>query len=66
MIFREKIFNELTRLWHDEKGLTTVEYAVAGALVAASLVGAFATLGDGVGASINAMCKVVKNDGTDC
>ena len=29
----------------DEEGLTTVEYAVAGALVAATLVGAFTALG---------------------
>ncbi|GHA17602.1 Flp family type IVb pilin [Oceanisphaera arctica] len=58
--------NELKRLWHDEQGLTTVEYAVAGALVAVSLVGAFVALGDGIGEGINAMCKVVKNDGSDC
>ncbi|MDH3638668.1 MAG: hypothetical protein OES09_09415 [Gammaproteobacteria bacterium] len=31
-----------------QKGLTTVEYAVAGALVAATLVGAFAALGNQV------------------
>ncbi|MFP2769956.1 Flp family type IVb pilin [Oceanisphaera sp. KMM 10153] len=66
MLFNGMLCNELKRFWHDEQGLTTVEYAVAGALVAASLVGAFLSLGDGVGASINAMCKVVKNDGTDC
>ena len=32
----------------DEDGLTTVEYAVAGALIAASVVAAFGLLGDQV------------------
>ncbi|GAA3722627.1 hypothetical protein GCM10022421_34250 [Oceanisphaera sediminis] len=66
MLFNERLSKELKKLWHDEQGLTTVEYAVAGALVAASLVGAFTALGDGIGENINAMCKVVKNDGADC
>ena len=33
----------------DDAGLTTVEYAVAGALIAAAVVGAFAALGTQVG-----------------
>jgi pilus assembly protein Flp/PilA len=33
----------------DEEGLTTVEYAVAGALIAAAVVGAFRALGVEVG-----------------
>lgn len=36
----------------DEKGLTTVEYAVAGALVAAAVVLAFESLGEQVGTVI--------------
>jgi pilus assembly protein Flp/PilA len=32
----------------DEEGLTMVEYAIAGALVAAGAVGAFTTLGQNV------------------
>ena len=36
----------------DEDGLTTVEYAVAGALVAAAVVGAFTALGSQVQAVI--------------
>ena len=36
----------------DEEGLTTVEYAVAGALVAAAVVAAFRALGLQVGATI--------------
>ena len=37
----------------DEEGLTTVEYAVAGALVAAAVVAAFTQLGGTVGNVIN-------------
>jgi len=32
----------------DEEGLTTVEYAIAGGLVGAGVIGAFATLGSEV------------------
>ncbi len=42
---KEKIMNFL----RDEEGLTTVEYAVAGALVAAAVVLAFTNLGTQVG-----------------
>ena len=35
----------LGALWTDDEGLTTVEYAVAGGLIAAVLVTAFVTLG---------------------
>ena len=45
---KEKILQFL----HDEDGLTTVEYAVAGALIAAALVAAFVSLGDQVAAVI--------------
>ena len=37
----------------DEQGLTTVEYAVAGALVAATLVAGFTNLGQAVLTRIN-------------
>ena len=45
---KEKILKFLK----DEQGLTTVEYAVAGALVAAAVVGAFGLLGSTVGSVI--------------
>lgn len=35
----------LTTLWHDEEGLTIVEYAVAGGLIAAGAIAAFTNLG---------------------
>jgi pilus assembly protein Flp/PilA len=37
----------------DERGLTTVEYAVAGGLIALTVVAAFKALGIHVGAVIN-------------
>jgi pilus assembly protein Flp/PilA len=43
-----KIKNELIKFLRDEEGLTTVEYAVAGALIAAAVVTAFQLLGDQV------------------
>ncbi|PSU36000.1 Flp family type IVb pilin [Photobacterium lutimaris] len=42
----------LVDFYHDEEGLTTVEYAVAGALVAAGVVAAFDYLGTEVNKSI--------------
>jgi len=43
----------------NEKGLTTVEYAVAGALVAAAVVVAFTALGGQVGAVITGITAVI-------
>ena len=37
----------------DEEGLTTVEYAVAGTLIALAVIAAFSTLGTTVGTKIN-------------
>jgi pilus assembly protein Flp/PilA len=45
----------------DEQGLTMVEYAVAGALVCAFCVAAFAGLGTAVGARIEALAGIVTN-----
>jgi pilus assembly protein Flp/PilA len=44
----------------DEEGLTTVEYAVAGTLVALAVVAAFTQLGNAVGNSINAIENVIE------
>lgn len=46
-------------LLQDEKGLTTVEYAVAGALIAAALVVTFQTLGLSVAGVLNNMAALV-------
>ena len=40
--------DKLMQFLRDEEGLTTVEYAVAGALIAAAVVVAFETLGNQV------------------
>ena len=42
------ISGALIALWKKEEGLTTVEYAIAGGLVAAGVIGAFTLLGSGV------------------
>ena len=47
-----KLKKALTALWRDDEGLTTVEYAVAGGLIAATVVGAFVALGGTVNAII--------------
>ncbi|MBY4675730.1 Flp family type IVb pilin [Marinobacterium arenosum] len=43
----------------EEEGLTTVEYAVAGSLVAAVTVAAFTTLGENVCGTINFLADVI-------
>jgi len=45
----------------EEEGLTTVEYAVAGALVAAAVVLAFTNLGTEVGNVITGLVTVLQN-----
>lgn len=53
------ILKELNRLLNDEDGLTTVEYAIAGALVAAGVVAAFTNLGTNVQGAIGELCDAV-------
>lgn len=43
----------------DEDGLTTVEYAVAGSLVALAVVTAFTDLGEAVAAAIDELTSVI-------
>ncbi|MBY8049030.1 Flp family type IVb pilin [Vibrio fluvialis] len=45
--------------WQDEEGLTAVEYAVAGSLIALAVVTAFTNLGTAVGDAINDMTNVI-------
>ena len=49
------MFNSLQAFVRDEQGLTMVEYAVAGSLVAAAAVAAFQLLGGAVIAKITAL-----------
>jgi len=43
----------------DEDGLTVVEYAIAGGLVTALVVGTFTSLGTAVHTKIKALCDAV-------
>jgi pilus assembly protein Flp/PilA len=52
--------NKLVKFLKDEEGLTTVEYAVAGTLIALAVVAAFSQLGNAVGNSINAIENVIE------
>ena len=55
-----KNFTEACRRFlKDEQGLTTVEYAIAGALVAAAVVTAFTSLGQAVAGRIDGLTAVV-------
>ncbi|EME3968216.1 Flp family type IVb pilin [Vibrio fluvialis] len=47
--------------WQDEEGLTAVEYAVAGSLIALAVVTAFTNLGSAVGDAINDMTNVINS-----
>ncbi len=51
--------SKIMKFLRDEQGLTTVEYAVAGALVAAAVVVAFTNLGGAVGAQITNLTGVI-------
>jgi pilus assembly protein Flp/PilA len=43
-----QMLNAIQKFFRDDRGLTTVEYAVAGGLIAAAVVVAFGLLGDEV------------------
>jgi len=45
----------LWAFWHNEEGLTSVEYAVAGGLISLAIVLAFTNLGSAIGASIQGL-----------
>ncbi len=49
----------LVKFWNDESGLSAVEYAIAGALVAATLVTAFTDLGEAVVLRIDSLVAAV-------
>ena len=46
----------------EEEGLTTVEYAVAGTLIALAVVAAFSQLGNSMGDAINEIESVIAPD----
>ena len=44
--------NTVSAFWQEEEGLTVVEYAIAGGLIGAAVVGSFVALGGTVGGII--------------
>ena len=50
------MFEKIRNFLKEEEGLTTVEYAVAGALVSAAVIGAFTILGTQVDTVIRTVC----------
>jgi len=55
----QMIKTQVLKFLRDEEGLTTVEYAVAGSLVAAAVVVAFTDLGTAVGTTITGLTAVL-------
>ncbi len=50
---------KLLKFFRDEEGLTTVEYAVAGALITVAVILAFTTLGGSVSGTIDMIDAVL-------
>jgi len=50
---------KVLRFLHDEDGMTSVEYAVAGALITAAVVAAFVGLGEQVEVLINSITNAI-------
>jgi pilus assembly protein Flp/PilA len=59
-----KMKEKIMKFLRDEDGLTTVEYAVAGALVAAAVVAAFTALGGEVGTTIDRLTGILSTANT--
>ena len=55
----KNLHGTLVRLWSRQEGLTTVEYAIAGTLVALAVVAAFGALGNAVTTQIQAIVAVL-------
>lgn len=51
----------LRNLWRNDEGLTTVEYAIAGALVGLAVVTMFTNLGTAVGNVISNLISAVNS-----
>lgn len=49
---RKVMRRQIVSFLQDDSGLTTVEYAVAGALITVAVIGAFTALGGSVGGTI--------------
>lgn len=56
-----KVNKGLTNLWRSDEGLTTVEYAIAGALVGLAVVTMFTNLGQAVAGVISNLVSAVNS-----
>ena len=56
-----KVKKALTTVWRNEEGLTTVEYAIAGALVGLAVVTMFTNLGTAVSGVISNLVSAVNS-----
>ena len=56
-----KVKMGLANLWRNDEGLTTVEYAIAGALVGLAVVTMFTNLGTAVGGVISNLISAVNS-----
>ncbi|MBT8766355.1 Flp family type IVb pilin [Metapseudomonas boanensis] len=63
----EAIKQSVMKFIEDEEGLTVVEYAIAGGLVALGVTGAFTMLGDGVEITIDKLSNCLgQTSGQTC
>ncbi|MDD5036939.1 MAG: hypothetical protein PHE55_19610 [Methylococcaceae bacterium] len=60
------LINMLKAFWQEETGLTMVEYAVAGAVIALAAATAFTNLGKTVANAIVDICKKVASNANSC
>jgi pilus assembly protein Flp/PilA len=56
------MFKKIQSFIREEEGLTTVEYAVAGSLIALAVITAFQLLGAQVGTVIGQICQAINNN----
>lgn len=54
-----KLHKRMVALRKSQKGLTTVEYAIAGGLISAAVIAAFTLLGGNVALVINALAAAL-------
>jgi pilus assembly protein Flp/PilA len=54
-----KLHKRIVALRKSQKGLTTVEYAIAGGLISAAVIAAFTLLGGNVALVINALAAAL-------
>ncbi len=59
MKFIKKLLNQIHRLGREDQGLTMVEYAVAGALIAVAATVAFQSLGSAVSSKIESITSTI-------